>query len=108
MATPKPGRPVRGSTTGRPIMAALDLVSRRWALGVVWQLSDGPLGFLRLQEACDGVSPSVLTTRLKELAEARIVTTDADGRYVLTDRGAALRAALEPLKEWSESWDAAL
>ena len=27
---PRPGRAVRGSTTGRPIMAALDLLGRRW------------------------------------------------------------------------------
>jgi DNA-binding HxlR family transcriptional regulator len=37
-STPRPGRPVAGSHTGRPIMAAFDLLSRRWALRVIWEL----------------------------------------------------------------------
>jgi len=36
--TPKPGTRVRGSRTGRPIMALIDLLGRRWALRVVWEL----------------------------------------------------------------------
>ena len=28
--TPKPGRPVRGSRSGVPVMALLDLLGRRW------------------------------------------------------------------------------
>ena len=49
MATPRPGRRVRGSETGRPIMALLDLLGRRWALRVGWELRNGPLGFRELQ-----------------------------------------------------------
>ena len=60
--TPRPGRPVRGSATGRPIMALLDLLGRRWALRVLWELRAGPVpGFRELQSRCGGVSSSVLT-----------------------------------------------
>ena len=38
-----PGQPVRGSASGRPIMALLDLLGRRWALRILWELRDGPL-----------------------------------------------------------------
>jgi L-alanine-DL-glutamate epimerase-like enolase superfamily enzyme len=38
MTTPKPGKPVRGSQTGRPIMALLDLLGRRWTLRLLWEL----------------------------------------------------------------------
>ena len=62
--TPRPGRPVRGSRTGRPIMALLDLLSRRWTLRVIWELRGGRLTFRALQQACGGVSPSVLNERL--------------------------------------------
>ena len=41
--TPRPGRPVRGSQTGRPIMALMDLLGRRWTLRVIWELRDGRL-----------------------------------------------------------------
>src|SRR5207237_3071394 len=60
MAVPKPGRPVRGSRTGRPIMALLDLLGRRWALRILWEARHGPLSFRALRERCDGMSPSVL------------------------------------------------
>ena len=66
-STPRPGRPVRGSKTGRPIMALMDLLGRRWALRVIWELRDGRLTFRALQEACGGVSPTVLNQRVREL-----------------------------------------
>ena len=102
--TPKPGRPVRGSTTGRPIMAALDLLGRRWALRILWELRDGPLGFRELQQRCDGMSSSVLRDRLQELRTAAIVDVDATGAYLLTDLGHELSAALVPLSSWSDRW----
>lgn len=104
MPSPRPGHPVRGSTTGRPIMALLDLLGRRWALRIGWELRDGPLGFREIQERCGGISPSVLSTRLKELVEATVVTTNEDGNYALTDEGEELAGLLLPLDEWAKRW----
>jgi len=101
---PLPGRPVRGSTTGRPIMALLDLLGRRWALRVIWELREGPVPTFRvLQARCDGASSSVLADRLRELGEAGLVAHDGSG-YVLTERGRALLERLVPLAEWAASW----
>jgi DNA-binding HxlR family transcriptional regulator len=33
-------RRVRGSRTGRPVMALLDLLGRRWTLRIVWELRE--------------------------------------------------------------------
>jgi DNA-binding HxlR family transcriptional regulator len=100
---PKPGRPTRASRTGRPIMALLDLLGRRWQLRILWELrGDQPLRFRALQEAA-GVSPSVLNTRLAETSEAGIVVLTADG-YTLTAEGRALLAAFMPLHAWAERW----
>lgn len=65
---PRPGTPVRGSKTGKPIMALFDLLGRSWSLGIVWQLSQGPMTFRQLQQSCETVSPTVLNRRLKELS----------------------------------------
>ena len=35
-----PQRRVRGSRTGRPIMALLDLFGRRWSLRILWELRE--------------------------------------------------------------------
>jgi DNA-binding HxlR family transcriptional regulator len=103
-ATPKPGRVVRGSTTGRPLMAALDLFGRRWSLRIVWELHGGALGFRALQQHCDQMSSSVLRQRLGELLEARLVTQHPDSAYALTELGQGAYEALRPLVRWSDRW----
>ncbi len=103
MAIPIPGKPVRGSQTGAPIMAAFDLLGRRWAMGIIWNLSKGPLTFRGLQSTCESISPSILNSRLKDLKEAGIVERSLKG-YVLTSMGDDLFALLCPLGEWSIRW----
>ena len=39
---PRPGRPVRGSRSGRPVMALIDLIGRRWVLRIIWELRGCP------------------------------------------------------------------
>lgn len=85
-------------------MAALDLLGRRWSLRVLWELRDGPLGARTLRDRCDGMSPSVLYDRLADLTDAGLVTQGDDQRYELTALGCELRAALEPLSQWSVRW----
>lgn len=103
MPTPRPGTPVRGSTTGRPLMAAMDLFGRRWALRILWELREGPLGARALLARCEGLSSSVLYQRLRELTSSGLISLSADG-YELTRLGTALRHALRPLDEWAITW----
>lgn len=83
-------------------MALLDLLGRRWALRVIWELRTGPLAFRPLQAAC-GSSPSVLNTRLAELRQAGIVELADDG-YRLSEEGHRLLETLSPLVNWAERW----
>jgi DNA-binding HxlR family transcriptional regulator len=108
MSIPKPGRPVRGSTTGAPIMALFDLLGRRWAMGIVWNLSaNGPMTFRSLQSCCEqkggAISPSILNKRIKDLQEAKLVERTLAG-YAVTDLGRELFILLEPLAAWSKKW----
>lgn len=104
MSTPRPGRPVRGSRSGRPLMAALDLLGRRWTLRVLWELRTGPQRFRTLRERCDEVSPSVLNARLRELRDAALVELDAESGYRLTAAGGSLLRVLAPLDAWARRW----
>lgn len=96
-------RPVRGSRSGRPIMVLLDLLGRRWAMRVLWELRGEPLSFRALQAACSDMSPSVLNQRLAELREAALVEA-ADMGYALTPRGRELLGLFEPLSHWADAW----
>lgn len=89
-------------------MAAMDLLGRRWALRVLWELRDGPLGARELQDRCDQMSASVLYERLRELTGAGLLTRDEPGAYLLTGLGVDLSAALAPLDAWARKWAAAL
>lgn len=97
-------RPVRGSRTGRPIMALLDLLGRRWTLRVLWELRDGPLTSRALRAACDEVSPTVLQARLADLREAGLVDHEAGRGYGVTPLGRELLAAFLPLYGFAERW----
>ena len=100
---PKLGSQVRGSSTGQPIMVLFDLLSRRWAMGVLWNLSDQNRTFRDLQARCGSASPSVLNTRLKELRAVGLVVKAADG-YALSQTGRELFSRLEPLGDWAVKW----
>ena len=102
--TPRPGRPVRGSKTGRPIMALLDLLGQRWTLRVIWELRAGRLTFRALQEACDGMSPTVLNGRLKTLRDSGLVDQVGSEGYGLTPLGRELLDVFLPVVEWSKRW----
>lgn len=107
MSAPRPGRRVRGSQTGRPIMAAFDLLGRRWLLRVLWELRSGAHTFRSLQAACEEISPAVLNTRLRELRDAQLVERGDEG-YALTGLGQRLIEALAPLDAWSKRWGRSL
>ena len=103
MSIPIPGAQVRGSKTGKPIMALLDLLGRTWALGIVWQLNQGSATFRELQQRCENISPSLLNTRLKELKVLKLVESTPSG-YQLTENGQGLFSIVSPLGEWSLLW----
>jgi len=95
-------------------MALLDLLGRRWALRVIWELrgdtalndtalNDTASTFRELQARCGGVSSSVLADRLRELSEAGIIG-HSEGGYALTAQGATLLARLAALDEWAATW----
>jgi len=97
-------RPVRGSRTGRPIMALLDQLGRRWSLRILWELRDEPLAFRALRARCEDVSPSVLNARLAELREAGLVELREGEGYGLTRWGVELGRELLALDAFAKRW----
>ncbi len=86
----------------RPVDSALDLLGRRWALRLVWELRRSTLAFSELRERT-GISPSVLSARLAELTEAGVLERDGGRRYRLSGRGRELARILYELNRWAEA-----
>ena len=87
------------------LAAALDIVGARWALLIVERLLDGPQRYGDLQRDL-GVPTNMLATRLRELEAAgvlsRLPLRHNTRAYALTDRGLALREAIEALGRWGD------
>lgn len=103
MQIPLPGQPVRGSKTGKPIMALLDLLGRTWSLGIIWHLQSGAKSFSELQLYCESISPTLLTTRLHELQQTRLIEKHIQG-YQLTTIGKDIHTVIAPLGQVSQRW----
>lgn len=89
---------------------SLDRVGDRWTLLITRELLLGDRTYRDLRRALRGISPSLLTKRLTELADdGLIVRNEAQQRsknvqYSLTDAGRALEPVIIELIRWGSRW----
>jgi DNA-binding HxlR family transcriptional regulator len=109
--TPKPSRQAVSEACTRGDAAlgrAFEFLGKRWNGMVLGNLRDGPAGFRELSRATDGISDSVLSDRLSDLARAGLIARTVEAgppvavSYALTDRGQALIPALEQISLWAQ------
>jgi DNA-binding HxlR family transcriptional regulator len=85
-----------------PVARALEAIGDRWTLVLLRQLLGSPLGFQELRQRT-GITPRVLSSRLRELAARGFVASVADGGrslYALTDEGRALEPVVVAIGRW--------
>jgi DNA-binding HxlR family transcriptional regulator len=85
------------------------LLGKRWTGMIVGTLLDGPARFGELASAISGITEGMLSTRLDELRAAGLVDREVipgppiASVYRLTERGTALRPALDELASWAQT-----
>ena len=82
---------------------ALDVVGDRWALLIIRDLLLGARRFGELLEGLPGIGTDILTSRLRDLEAAGLVSRRQEGRaswYQLTEEGRALQPAMRELAIW--------
>ncbi|MCW5652552.1 winged helix-turn-helix transcriptional regulator [Hydrogenophaga sp.] len=87
------------------VIQLLDLLESRYAMRIIWALSDGhPQTFRLLQDSVGGVTPNTLNTRIKELRAAHLVDHHGGSGYRLTTQGADLARRLAEIQPFAGKW----
>jgi DNA-binding HxlR family transcriptional regulator len=93
-----------GAKDNAAVIQLFDLLESRYAMRVIWALSDGhPQTFRLLQDSVGGVTPNTLNTRLKQLRAARLVDHGREG-YRLTGQGADLARRMTDVQQFANRW----
>ena len=90
-----------------PLALAAELLCRRWTILVVSRLIDGCTTFNEIHQGVPRISPSLLSTRLKELEHAglvRHVKASGRSRYELTAAGRDLAGIIDAMAVWGQHW----
>lgn len=89
-----------------PCREMLDLLANKWSALAIGLLEDGPMRFGELKRELAGISPKVLSSTLKRLEDAELLTRTVYPEvplrvvYTLTELGASAAAPLAHLREW--------
>ena len=94
-----------------PVARTLDVVGDRWTTLILRDLSFGRLKFSELLESLTGISPNLLSDRLKKLERSgmvgRVFYSDHPPRaqYKLSAKGKAFVPVLVAMREYGEQWE---
>lgn len=97
-----PGSAGERSADDAAVRALFDVLGRRWALRVIWELGPDAMTYRELAARVPDMSTSVLTQRLRDLRAAGLVEHEQGAGYQLTSLGSDLLAHLTPLRAWAE------
>lgn len=85
-----------------------DLLERRWQLSIIYAALAGAMRFNEFAEAVGGISPRMLSERLRELEAAGLIqrtvlpTSPPRVEYRLTERGRRLAPVIEAMRAYAE------
>lgn len=102
--TPRKCRPVPIE-----VRQAADLLERRWQLSIIYAALAGAMRFNEFAEAVGGISPRMLSERLRDLEGAGLIertvlpTSPPTVEYRLTARGRRLAPVIEAMRAYAES-----
>ena len=90
-----------------PIAKASEILSERWTILILRELGAGGESFNDLRRGMPLISPSLLSSRLKSLEHARVISrteTEKGIRYALTEAGRELKPIILQMGVWGHRW----
>lgn len=89
-----------------PIACALDTIGDRWSMLVIRDLFLGKSRFKEFVESQEGITPNILTERLRRLENAGLIIRQRysehppRNKYLLTAKGAELKPVVLAIVNW--------
>lgn len=90
-----------------PLQHSLEILGGKWRLAIIYHLStQSPKRFKELERAIKGITPSMLTSHLKELEKNGLVKREAFAtvpptvEYSLTKMGHSIIPLAGQIREW--------
>jgi DNA-binding HxlR family transcriptional regulator len=93
-----------------PVGCCAEIISGKWTLLVIRDLTGGACRFCELERSLAGISPRTLSLRLRALEEQGIVArrtypeVPPRVEYALTDKGRALVPLIEDMRAYGRRW----
>ncbi|MCC6237319.1 MAG: helix-turn-helix transcriptional regulator [Dehalococcoidia bacterium] len=93
-----------------PIARSLDIVGDRWTMLVLRDLGRGHTRYVDLMRELRGISPNVLSERLKHLEQEGLISSalysqhPPRAEYRLTEKGEAFKPVLRALIAWGDTY----
>lgn len=87
---------------------ALDVIGGKWKSLILWEVHERPVRFGELKRRVPGISEKMLIQQLREMEADGIVHREVYHEvpprveYSVTEFGASLNEALEPLADWGK------
>lgn len=99
---------------GCTVSQTVRYLSKRWTLLIILELYKGERytrRFSELRDSLSGITPKVLSERLKELEDEEIITRHVDAtafpvrtEYSLTESGLGIIEIIRDIKKWALTW----
>lgn len=93
-----------------PVARTAHIVSGKWTLLIIRDLTTGTKRFSELERSLEGISPKTLSERLTALEREGIVTRRTYAEvppkveYTLTEKGQALVTLIGAMREYGNRW----
>jgi DNA-binding HxlR family transcriptional regulator len=93
-----------------PVCRTAEIISGKWTLLVIRDLSSGPSRFCELERSLAGISPRTLSLRLRCLEEHGVLERHTYPEvpprveYALTEKGEALVPLIDDMRAYGQAW----
>lgn len=93
-----------------PVARTAEIVSGKWTLLIIRDLSSGVKRFNQLERSLHGISPKTLSERLRSLEEEGIISRQTFAEvpprveYSLTEKGYDLVDLIESMRSYGKRW----